>query len=636
MSEIRRFLQSVDEDYLIGLTNKGIVKRSHKDLETEEVTLEEQDEEIRGSIGDIKVILKLPLTDSICSCPSSSMCKHVIMTILAVQKGVPGEAAGQPEVLPPGGTGNQGVREAGEHPGQEPSAEREHIARREQSNALGKNTDQEPGAGQEKNIGREQGAEQEQSAVQEQNTGRRDGVCRGISTAEHLQKISAGEIKKAVGAREWAAVLELVRSRKPVKLEEGSLVTVQGDDNITVKLAHPLLYSTCSICHNDKFCRHKAWAALSFLMEKGILHPEELEQEGEEGTSDWDGADMAEVLRDILAFLKELLLVGCSRSSPETPYGLERLAIRCHGAGLAALEGKLRALSEQVKGYQERRAGMTARSILQGLSDCHSLAVETRRAIEEEKGSWRLLGSFRTQYRDIPEKILLGVGMRQFVSGTGYQGHTIYFLEEATGIFYTFTLAMPTIYESKTRRMPTGNEVPWGLPCTLTQLSRARILLKQGKANDERRLSSTSQAHAELLATGAVLEGSTLSFLFDDFEQLWNEYKRRLTKQSEAAQEGMATEKLSETDRLFLIRPKAILDMHYEEAAQRLVFWLEDFRGRRLRAQLTYSRQEEAAIRSLERLVKKVAQGSAEVPIFIGSLYVEDGECTLYPIETLE
>ena len=127
-----------------------------------------------------------------------------------------------------------------------------------------------------------------------------------------------------------------------------------------------------------------------------------------------------------------------------------------------------------------------------------------------------------------------------------------------------------------------------------------------------------------------------MSFLFDDFEQLWNEYKKRLTKQSEAAQEGMATEKLPETDRLFLIRPKAILDMHYEEAAQRLVFWLEDFRGRRLRAQLTYSRQEEAAIRSLERLKKKVEQGSAEVPIFIGSLYVEDGECTLYPIETLE
>lgn len=555
MSEIRDFLQGIDEEYLVGLTNKGIVKRSHKDLETEQVVLEEQGEEIRGSIGDIKVTLKLPLTESICSCPSTSTCKHVIMTILAAKAAVPVET---------GGGAIEGKAE--------------------------------------------------------EDSGRRDAGEQEISTAKQLQGISADEVKKALGAKEWRAVLEQVRTQKPSKIEEGNFVTVQGNDGLTVKLAYPLAYSTCSVCHSDKICRHKAWAALSFLTDKGNLRPEELDQEEEEGSPDWDGADAAEVLKDIHFFLKELLFVGCSRSSPETHYGLERLAIRCHGAGLAALEGKFRTLAEQVKGFHERRAGISAQSILHGLTDCYFLAEETERTIEGN-GNRQILGAFRTEYQDIPEKMLLGVGMRQFVSGTGYQGHTLYFLEEDTGIFYTYTVARPTIYETGKRNVNAGNEVPWGLPCTLAQLSRARILLRQGKANGERRLSSTSQASAELLGLGVTLGDRAQEHIFDDFEQLWREYKKRLE---------------TETDRLFLILPKAILDMHYEETAQRLVFWLQDFQGRRLRAQLTYSKQEETAIRSLERLTKKVEQGSAEVPIFFGRLYVEDGECTLYPIETLE
>lgn len=605
MSEIRNFLQGIDEEYLVGLSNKGILKRSRKDLETEKVVLEEQGEEIHGTIGEVKVILKLPLTDSVCSCPSGSTCKHVIMTILAAKDGMSGD----------GGQENAGQGGASLREDEKGDANKEE-GRQE--------TDGKDVVAGEDKVSRDADASKETGGLEQRS-----------STAERLLKLSPEEIRKALGAKEWQPVLEQVRTQKPVKIEEGSFVTVLGSDGLTVKLAHPLNYSTCSICHNDKFCRHKAWAALSFLADKGGVRPEELIQ-GDEDNPDWDGADMAEVVRDARDFLKELLFVGCSRSSPETPYGLERLAIRCHGAGLATMEGKFRALSEQVKGYQERRAGMTAQGILHGLSDLYSLAKETLVAVEQGKMDRQILGVFRTEYQDIPEKTLLGVGVRQFASDTGYQGHTLYFLEEDTGIFYTYTMAMPTIYETRTHNVPARNEVPWGLPCTIAQLSRARILLKQGKANGERRLSSTSQASAELLATGAVLEGGALDFLFDDFEQLWKEYKKRLEKRSDVRQGDSLTGNLPETDRLFLVRPKAILDMHYEEAAQRLVFWLQDFQGRRLRAQLTFSKQEETAIRSLERLAKKVEQGSAEVPIFFGSLYAEDGECTLYPIETLE
>ena len=39
LSELINFLSSVDDDYLIGLSNKGIVKRSYKELEKDSVEL---------------------------------------------------------------------------------------------------------------------------------------------------------------------------------------------------------------------------------------------------------------------------------------------------------------------------------------------------------------------------------------------------------------------------------------------------------------------------------------------------------------------------------------------------------------------------------------------------------------------
>ena len=36
MEEVKAFVGQVDDEYLIGLSNKGIVKRAYKDLEQEE------------------------------------------------------------------------------------------------------------------------------------------------------------------------------------------------------------------------------------------------------------------------------------------------------------------------------------------------------------------------------------------------------------------------------------------------------------------------------------------------------------------------------------------------------------------------------------------------------------------------
>ncbi len=81
MKELEQLLLTVDDDYLIGLTNKGTVKRARKDLEKTEI-LYTNYENIK--VEEAVVSLAAPLGESKCSCPSRSICKHIIMAILKI------------------------------------------------------------------------------------------------------------------------------------------------------------------------------------------------------------------------------------------------------------------------------------------------------------------------------------------------------------------------------------------------------------------------------------------------------------------------------------------------------------------------------------------------------------------------
>ena len=88
---IRAALAAADDDYLIGLSNKGTVNRAKKDLESLIPTAEAAGEMVVVTMGSETVMLFAPLGKSMCSCPSSSVCRHRIgaMVWLRDQIGTP-------------------------------------------------------------------------------------------------------------------------------------------------------------------------------------------------------------------------------------------------------------------------------------------------------------------------------------------------------------------------------------------------------------------------------------------------------------------------------------------------------------------------------------------------------------------
>lgn len=77
-AELRTALAAADDAYLIGLSNKGTLNRAKKDLAALSPTMAGE----TVTIGTESCTIRVPLGDSKCTCPSSSMCRHRLAAIL--------------------------------------------------------------------------------------------------------------------------------------------------------------------------------------------------------------------------------------------------------------------------------------------------------------------------------------------------------------------------------------------------------------------------------------------------------------------------------------------------------------------------------------------------------------------------
>ena len=78
MDTLKALIRNVDDDYLTGISNKGTVKRAARDLEAESPSLTWTEEEAAVALKEENCIIRSPLTDSACSCPSRSICRHIV------------------------------------------------------------------------------------------------------------------------------------------------------------------------------------------------------------------------------------------------------------------------------------------------------------------------------------------------------------------------------------------------------------------------------------------------------------------------------------------------------------------------------------------------------------------------------
>ncbi|AZV55654.1 SWIM zinc finger family protein [Clostridium sp. AWRP] len=87
LKELGEFIYSIDAEYLVGISNKGITKRADKDLsKVSNIKYEVKNNSIEFKFDDITCSINENIKGYKCSCPSRSICKHVIMCYLYLMK----------------------------------------------------------------------------------------------------------------------------------------------------------------------------------------------------------------------------------------------------------------------------------------------------------------------------------------------------------------------------------------------------------------------------------------------------------------------------------------------------------------------------------------------------------------------
>ena len=85
MTDWKTILAGADDEYLAGLSNKGTVKRAHKDRETTPCEiLDTGDQGINVKLGEEELLIAPVLAESRCSCPSRSI-RHIVQAILVLK-----------------------------------------------------------------------------------------------------------------------------------------------------------------------------------------------------------------------------------------------------------------------------------------------------------------------------------------------------------------------------------------------------------------------------------------------------------------------------------------------------------------------------------------------------------------------
>ena len=97
MEALKQMLTQADDEYLTGLCNKGTVKRAYKDLDQEAPAAVWSETGAEVTLKEAVCTIRMPLGESTCTCPSRSICRHIITAILYLKNSRRNTAESSPQ-----------------------------------------------------------------------------------------------------------------------------------------------------------------------------------------------------------------------------------------------------------------------------------------------------------------------------------------------------------------------------------------------------------------------------------------------------------------------------------------------------------------------------------------------------------
>ncbi|MGO8752858.1 MAG: SWIM zinc finger family protein, partial [Thermoguttaceae bacterium] len=400
LRKLRSVLKSVDDEALASLANKGLLRRAQKDLESSPPAIVSVEEgRVRVRVADATVVVVELPSKCTCSCPATGICRHTLSALVYLRD--------SPELAACDGPVQSTLFD-------------------EETADAAAGSDAEPIA------------------------------APAPSPAEVLADLSDKELQKWAGKALVRKALKILAAGLPVEIEAaGSLVVRFPTRNITCRWipSGGLLGLICS-CQAENVCEHAVTAILAYQVSLGkrqitVEQAALTESAGAPRTR-------SEVLASVGTVLREMLSLGLARLSAATAQRLTTLAVSAHGVDLPRLERVLKSLADEVQLALRRDAQSSAANLV-----AQAARVEPLRTALTKSASATLVGQHRTQYYDVGQITLTGVGAQRWRSKGGYHGVTVYFWDESRKNWATWSESRPVTQPGFDAASRFRSDGPW-------------------------------------------------------------------------------------------------------------------------------------------------------------------------------
>jgi hypothetical protein len=434
-------------------------------------------------------------------------------------------------------------------------------------------------------------------------------VAPPTSPAEVLGSLSDEQLQKWAGKALVRKAMKALAAALPIEIDAGaSLVIRFPSRNITCRwIPGAGIHGMLCSCQADSVCEHVVTAVLAYQVSLG--RREIATEEAALKESSGAPRSRAEVLASVGTLLREVVSLGLARLSPAVAERLTTLAISAHGVDLPRLERMLKSLASEVQLALRRDAQSSTANLL-----AQAARVEALRTALLKNATPPLVGQHRTQYHEVGQIELVGLGAQQWRSKGGYHGVTLFFWDLSRGDWATWSDSRPVTLQGFDPVARFRGEGPWA-GCDSPQQAAASVLhLSRAFRNPQGRLSGRP-------ATRALVSGPSKPLEIPAAMTSWSS----LAEQARRLFGGGLAER-AENLELALLVPKVWGPAAYDPLRQELVRPIADDQGRVVDLWLPFAPENEAAIEWLER------HASDEPTGLLGSLRLISGRICVQPI----
>ncbi|WP_458122737.1 hypothetical protein [Paenibacillus sp. Z3-2] len=553
--KFRSFSKLCTEDYLIRYANKGLYKRSLKELDNGvSVTYTWNESSVSCQLSDgTHCTLENTLDHWDCSCPSDHICKHVLIAILYDQR---------------------------KHSSEDSmSADEKHAL------------DKEPGISDNDplDVPKDLSVTDSVSNVVS-NVDDPSEVPHSVSREieSRFRWMTESDLTALIKSYSSSMVEEVVfRLRYPeeIKIIEDSLLTVHlTNQNIEVSFTEEpnLAKARCKV-QQTAGKMAKLEALLRYRNLKGLDDSDALSGRV------YEAKFSLQTVQECRVMLAALLKTGLARIPQSYMAQLETLAIAAHSGNLPDIERNLRGIQGELQLFFNRHVRFSMQSMLDRVSKLY-LALQV---LEEKKVSAiqqsQLIGSFRSKYFAVPSLHLYGLGADAWETRSGFRGITYYFYCFDDEEIYTYSDVRAVYYDDQQFSYTEhyGAFTPWLPHLTFRQFAGEEVQFHSVKVNEERRISSGEGAKLEILPRTGV-ETLNMGKYMQDVSSILREESRSF--------DLFAAPK----ERLAMIKVARIVDHRFVKQTQDLVLTVESSEGERLALTLPYSTDWQTMIQRLE------------------------------------